>query len=84
MRTLLNYLNTDMKVNPNENVYPVVLQHGLTHDSHVEVGLTKRELFAAMAMQGILANDQAAYDPTVWAVRYADGLIVELNKEVQQ
>ncbi len=51
---------------------------GTTHK-----GLTKREYFAATAMQGILANGEADYDPILWAVGYADRLIVELNKEVQ-
>lgn len=39
-----------------ENVFPIFLQHGLSHDSHIEIGLTKREYFAAMAMQGILSD----------------------------
>lgn len=72
----------------NENVYPVVLQHGLTHDSWVEVGLTKRELFAAMAMQGMVScNVYASWNSSSVvkeAVIIADALIVELNKEVQQ
>ncbi len=49
----------------------------------LESGLTKRELFAAMALQGLLANpatdgerDEIAFD----AVMYADELISELNK----
>lgn len=71
----------------NGNVYPVVLQHGLTHDSWVEVGLTKRELFAAMMMQGFLTNSDNANYPAGTAnaaVVFADALIAELNKEVQQ
>ena len=32
------------------SAFPVVLQHGLSHDSHVEIGLTKREYFAGKAM----------------------------------
>lgn len=46
-------------------------------------GLTKRELFAAMAMQGMLAYGENNYDPCVYAASYADRLIAELNKEVQ-
>lgn len=42
--------------NPNESANPTFLQNGLTHDCHVDIGLTKREHFAAMAMQGILAQ----------------------------
>lgn len=71
----------------NENVYPVVLQHGLTHDSHVEVGLTKRELFAAMAMCSLIeAAGENYYEPTITAktaLDYTNALIEQLNKEVQ-
>ena len=51
--------------------------------------LTKRELFAAMAMQGMLANNQVtsvddtydgAYTVTV-AIYFADKLIKELNEK---
>ena len=47
-------------------------------------GLTKRELFAAMAMQGMLANGvdrHAAHVNAIYAVQHADALINELNKE---
>ena len=47
-------------------------------------GLTKRELFAAMAMQGILSENENVYSqPQVAAdsVSYADALIAELGKE---
>lgn len=52
-------------------------------ESYAERGLTKRELFAAMAMQGLLASrdtlhattDQIADD----AARLADALIAALN-----
>ena len=52
-------------------------------------GLTKRELFAAMAMQGLLAANEAETqtfgDIAEDAVRMTDALIAELNKpkEVQ-
>lgn len=48
-------------------------------------GLTKRELFAAMAMQGILANPERIggkdQELTQYSVMLADALINELNKE---
>lgn len=49
-------------------------------------GLTKRELFAAMAMQGIINNPHRiaglTYEDTVTdAVNYADALIAELEKK---
>jgi hypothetical protein len=42
-------------------------------------GLSKREYFAAMAMQGLLANPNISV-VTSDAVLYADKLIAELNK----
>jgi len=67
--------------NGNDKVYP-------TSDCSQDT-LTKRELFAAMAMQGILEN-RAYYERSLggksvegYAVHYADRLIAELNKEVQ-
>lgn len=50
----------------------------------ISQGLTKRELFAAMAMQGMLANGldrNAAHVNAIYAVQHADALINELNKE---
>ena len=49
-------------------------------------GLTKRELFAAMAMQGYLANPNVDPDTAVKAyaqhsVTYADALLAELAKD---
>ncbi len=48
-----------------------------------EFGLTKRELIAAMAMQGLLAG-HPIYDPNGvarTAVAYADALIERLNAD---
>ena len=46
-----------------------------------EKGLTKREYFAAIALQGILSQDDSrpSYAATL-AVVYADALIAALNK----
>jgi hypothetical protein len=43
-------------------------------------GLTKREYFAAMAMQGLLSNPNTIFE-TQYAVIIADALIAELNKK---
>lgn len=44
--------------------------------------LTRRELAAYMAMQGLLAREPNGYQPVaIDAVRYADALIKELEKE---
>ena len=45
--------------------------------------LTKRELFAAMAMQGSLLDGKDIDEVAFYSVRAADLLIAELNKEVQ-
>lgn len=54
--------------------------------SIAEVGLTKRELFAALALQGLLANPsrlEFPQDPyAAQAVWFADRLIEQLNQEV--
>lgn len=49
------------------------------------LGLTKREYFAAMAMQGMLASDveheAGAPETAKVAVKYADALTSEINKQ---
>lgn len=54
--------------------------------SGYEIGLTKRELFAAMAMQGLLSDPNYNETPTRMAascVRAADALIAELSKPTE-
>lgn len=70
---------------PNDTAYPV--------GDDMVIGLTKRELFAAMAMQGILSNssifdnmqEMGEKDPTITvalaAIEHADALINALNAE---
>ena len=48
------------------------------------LGLTKREYFAAMAMQGMLANSQIGVGCHILAVEMADQLIKQLNKTEPQ
>lgn len=61
-------------------------------DAYIEAfdGLTKRELFSAMAMQGMLSGHPRAnelgmpnYDAE-WAVKLADALLEELEKHHDQ
>jgi hypothetical protein len=58
------------KMSPNDGVF-----------NHPPIGLTKREYFAAMAMQGLLANRGAGDCDGVChvAVYHADELIRQLN-----
>jgi hypothetical protein len=66
----------------NANAFPQA-KEDLNVDS--EYGLTKREYFAAMAMQGLLANSLKSATLYIesnakFAVQAADALIAELNK----
>lgn len=71
-----------MKTRPTDYVNPSTEQHPcvgkITH-----LGLTKREYFAAMALQGLLANRSLHNDSEFAAcsVIEADKLIAELNKD---
>ncbi|WP_369913928.1 hypothetical protein AB8810_12940 [Xanthomonas sp. NCPPB 3005] len=71
--------NGDMAAMPNALAAP-------TNDGFLSTsGLTKRELFSAMAMQGLSASDRYADSPSELIARYAvaqaDALLAELAKE---
>lgn len=82
-------------MNSELNAFPIVLQHGLSHDSHVDIGLTKREYFVAKALQGLCANATWSENLTTddWheytdrltsaSVEIADKLLVELENNKQ-
>lgn len=60
--------------------FPVVAENGL---GHIADGLTKREYFAGLAMQGLLAGRTHYGDEDIGfkACRLADTLIAELAKD---
>lgn len=64
--------------NPSSNAFPIVLPE------HIEPGLSKREYFAAMALQGLIAipqyGEMAGSEVASTAVYLADQLIEQLNK----
>lgn len=67
-----------MSTEKNQTVHPVTESVLIGHE-----GLTKREYFAAMAMQGILADpDNQGYAEGIAkdAVKMADELITQLNQ----
>ncbi len=64
----------DAKTNGEMPAMPCI--YGATNGAD---GLTKREYFAAMAMQGLLASGEAWFCNE--AVRYADDMLAELAKE---
>ena len=62
--------------NPNDPINPIYNEGYL-----VKEGISKREYFAAKAMQGMLANQHAISEFIAKdAVQFADVLIEELNK----
>lgn len=68
-----------MKTNPNDSAT------GLPGEFILEVGLTKREEFAKVAMQGLCAgpfmDDLSYQELAACAVQQADALIDALNKD---
>lgn len=89
-------MSDKIETNPNDSVYPQIINSETNGLQYSEGGLTKREYFAAMAMQGTLANPEGMeylskrygnHDfPSAFAsiaaksVQLADALITELNK----
>jgi len=77
-----------MKTIPDYPVFSDMVETDL-HDPSIRycVGLTKREYFAAMILQGISANavfcDETKSSFAPIAVEQADLLIAELNKEAK-
>jgi hypothetical protein len=71
--------------NANEPAFPVVESHE-TMGTRVSCGLSTRELFAAMAMQGLMANpnppEGISYEMcAVMSIRQADELLKQLEGE---
>lgn len=82
-----------MKTEPNESAYPQQTRSEVMHPDNngyadpiiapvIEGGLTKREHFAGLAMQGLMhhKDTQTTDCIVIMAVRIADALIQELNK----
>jgi hypothetical protein len=69
--------------NGNEGAYAALC----AETAFIQYGLTKRELFAAMAMCSLIeAAGENYYEPTITAktaLDYTNALIEQLNKEVQ-
>ena len=69
----------------NEPAFPHLLTECQTRESEHYRGLSKRELFAALAMQGILAAGSEHRVTTAnavdWAVQHADALLAALEVE---
>lgn len=88
-------------MNPNDPAFPMqagplLEEDGITRPIHQEeYGLTKREYFAALAMQGLVSNSsnfeffqlakikpgEVREETAKTAIQFADALIAELSKE---
>jgi hypothetical protein len=67
-----------MKTKKNESAFPIIAE-----DYIIDGGLTKREYFAAMALQGLLTDNESVNtreEFAGYAVKFADALIEELSK----
>lgn len=79
--------NGDMPAMPLDNVAESDVGRGYQYDC---AGLTKREHFAAMAMQGLCSTmtrrpDEGWYEDTArYAVGYADELLKALSNPIQE
>lgn len=73
-----------MITKPHDMVFPISTPVDPLPNRHpsIQLGLTKREYFAAMAMQGLLsaARGWNAMDFSQCSVSYADALLAELSK----
>ena len=68
-----------MKENKDKSAFPYVLDWSMHED-----GFTKREYFAAMAMQGLLANAEYGSSASSEIARLAIGQADELLKQLAQ
>ena len=80
--------NSDMPAMPQSATKDgYACNYGENSDTQVPTGLTKREMFAMHAMQGITSNEFGNYTGVNWAkdiadesVKLADALLAELEK----
>jgi hypothetical protein len=69
-----------VSTNPNETAFPSSYPTlDPRNEGWIGGGLTKREHFAAMAMQGLLSDGIQSRNAALLAVVAADNLIAELN-----
>jgi hypothetical protein len=66
--------------NEKELIAPIYLRGEL-----IQQGLTKREYFAGLAMQGMLSNSNFTNSTNdliaIWSIQIADSLLEQLNKQ---
>ena len=78
-------MENKFKTNPNDAAFARPVGGTLEDGNGDTLGLTKREYFAAIAMNGHCSHKKLALendsDIARWSVKIADALIEELNKE---
>ena len=75
------------KTEPHETAYPIFLQEGLSSNSHIDAGLTKREYFASQLMCALVSKYQLKepedqVTTAKMALELTDTLIEQLNKTI--
>lgn len=69
--------------NGKQNVYPITIEDN-GNPSVTHLGLTKREYFSGLAMQGMMANQGLnSYENNTiaeWSIEMADELLAKLDK----
>lgn len=66
------------KTYPNDMAFPAA--YGDIDGGNVYQGMSKREYFSIMILQGLLANRQYTHEVTITAINIANKLIEDLNK----
>lgn len=79
-----------MAIQANDNIYPLYKREA-PEEWTIKDGMTKREHFAVMALQGLAAHYGYGEAPVAnaeemaqWAVQLADALIYELNQVIEK
>ena len=75
--------------NQHDPAFPLSLDQLKRHEDgyYYDAGLTKREYFAIMAMQGILAGKKGSYPPNevaYCAIQHADELLKQLGSYTEE
>jgi len=74
--------NSDMPAMPicNSEGFPTLEGYLGGKGEHEASGLTKREYFAGLAMQGLISRTHCVEGLAIYAVEMADALLKELDK----
>jgi len=71
-----------MSENSKQPIYPSIV--GVSHTDKENLGLTKREYFAGLAMQGILATGKMNLNEQKECINFSIKMADELLKQLEQ